>query len=146
MTHVSPSSHEASHRMARVRQKGAQAEIDLRRNLHAKVLRYRIHAPLLTKPGRVADIVSPSARMAAFVDGCFWNECPEHASWPKSNADFWREKIETNRSRDADTDQRLNALGWKTVRIREHEDAHEAANRIAELVDAHKKNGVHLCR
>jgi len=84
--------------------------------------------------------------VAVFVDGCFWHGCPEHASWPKSNADFWRGKIETNRSRDADTDQRLNALGWKTVRIWEHEDAREAADRIAELVDARKKNGAPLCR
>ena len=109
-------------------------------------MRYRLHVPLLTKPRRVADIVFPSARLAVFVDGCFWHGCPEHASWPKSNADFWREKIETNRSRDADTNQRLNALGWETVRIWEHEDARKAANRIAALVDARKKNGVHLCR
>ena len=117
MTRVSPSSHDASRRMARVRQKGTRAEIDLRKALHAKGLRYRLHVPLLTKPRRAADIVFPSARLAVFVDGCFWHGCPEHASWPKSNADFWREKIETNRSRDADTDQRLIALGWETVRI-----------------------------
>ncbi|KOX44599.1 DNA mismatch repair protein Vsr [Streptomyces purpurogeneiscleroticus] len=94
----------------------------------------------------MADIVFPSVRIAVFVDGCFWHGCPEHASWPKSNAVFWREKIETNRFRDADTDQRLNALGWKIVRIWEHEDASDAANRIAELVDARKKNGTDLCR
>lgn len=146
MTRVSPSSHDASRRMARVRQKGTQAEIDLRRVLHAKGLRYRLHVLLLTKPRRLADIVFPSAKIAVVVDGCFWHGCPEHASWPKSNADFWREKIETNRTRDADTDQRLNALGWKTVRVWEHEDAREAANRIAELVDARKKNGAPLCR
>lgn len=146
MASVNPSSHDASRRMASVRQKGTQAEINLRRALHAKGLRYRLHVPLLTSPRRSADIVFPRARVAVFVDGCFWHGCPEHASWPKSNADFWRGKIETNRSRDADTDQRLNALGWKTVRIWEHEDAREAADRIAELVDARKKNGAPLCR
>lgn len=146
MTRVSPSSHDASRRMARVRQKGTQAEIDLRRVLYATGLRYRLHVPLLTKPRRLADIVFPSARIGVFVDGCFWHGFPEHASWPKSNADFWPEKIQTNRSRDADTNQRLNALGWKTVRNWEHEDATEAANCIAELVDARKKNGAHLCR
>lgn len=146
MASVNPSSHDASRRMASVRQKGTQAEINLRNALHARGLRYRLHVPLLTKPRRSADIVFPRARVAVFVDGCFWHGCPEHASWPKSNADFWRGKIETNRSRDADTDQRLNALGWKTVRIWEHEDAREAADRIAELVDARKKNGAPLCR
>ncbi|MFG1387876.1 very short patch repair endonuclease [Xanthobacter versatilis] len=146
MSRVNPSSHEASRRMARVRQKDTRAELNLRRILHARGLRYRLHVPLLTKPRRVVDIVFPSVRIAVFVDGCFWHGCPEHASWPKNNAVFWREKIETNRFRDADTDQRLNALGWKIVRIWEHEDASDAANRIADLVDARRKNGTDLCR
>ncbi|WP_211099822.1 very short patch repair endonuclease [Azospirillum brasilense] len=141
MPRVSPSSHEASQRMARVRQKGTSAELNLRRVLHARGLRYRLHVPLLTKPRRVADIVFPAARVAVFVDGCFWHGCPEHASWPKSNAEFWREKIEANRLRDADTDQRLMALGWYVVRIWEHDDASDAANRIAELVRARRKMG-----
>jgi DNA mismatch endonuclease, patch repair protein len=141
MPRVSPSSHEASSRMARVRQKGTQAEIDLRKALHVRGLRYRLHVPLLTKPRRVADIVFPRTRIAVFVDGCFWHGCPEHASWPKSNADFWREKIETNRARDRDTAQRLEALGWKVVRVWAHEDAGDAADRIAQIVDEQKKNG-----
>lgn len=141
MTRVSPSSREASTRMARVRQEGTQAEVDLRKALHARGLRYRLHVPLLTKPRRVADIVFPRARLAVFVDGCFWHGCPEHASWPKSNADFWREKIETNRARDADTDHRLQTLGWMVVRVWSHENAGEAADRIAQIVNERKKNG-----
>lgn len=127
--------------MARVRQKGTRAELNLRKALHAQGLRYRLHVPLLAKPRRIADIVFPATKIAVFVDGCFWHGCPEHASWPKSNADFWRQKIETNRSRDADTDQRLQALGWKSIRIWEHEDANHAASHIAELVRARRKNG-----
>ncbi len=140
MTRVSPSSRSASQRMARVRQKGTKAELNLRRALHARGLRYRLQVPVLTKPRRVADIVFPSARVAVFVDGCFWHGCPEHASWPKSNADFWRNKIEANRSRDVDTDQRLNELGWKTVRIWEHENVGEAAERISEIVADRKRD------
>lgn len=146
MSRVIPSSHEASSRMARVPQKGTKAELGLRRILHSRGLRYRLHVTVLTKPRRVADIVFSSAHVAVFVDGCFWHGCPEHASWPKSNANFWREKIEANRVRDADTDQRLSALGWKTVRVLEHEDPSDAANRIAELVDARKKDGTGPCR
>ena len=146
MTRVSPSSLEASRRMARVRQKGTSAELDLRRVLHARGLRYRLHVPLLTKPRRVADIVFPVARVAVFVDGCFWHRCPEHASWPKSNAQFWREKIEANRARDADTDSLLKADGWQVVRIWEHEDAGDAANRILKLIHAPKTNGTCVCR
>lgn len=146
MVVAQPSSPDVSRRMARVRQKGTRAEIDLRSALHAKGLRYRLHVPLLTKPRRVADIVFSGAKVAVFVDGCFWHGCPEHASWPKNNADFWRKKIETNRSRDADTDQRLHALGWTTIRVWEHEDASQAASRIAELVDARRVNRTHPCR
>lgn len=139
MSRVSPSSHEASLRMARVRQKGTDAELSLRKALHARGLRYRLHVPLLTKPRRVADIVFASARVAIFVDGCFWHGCPEHASWPKSNAQFWRDKIETNRARDADTDQRLRASGWRVVRVWSHDDAGDAAERIEDIVRAGEK-------
>ena len=136
MSRVSPSSHEASLRMARVRQKGTDAELLLRKALHSKGLRYRLHVPLLTRPRRVADIVFSSVRVAVFVDGCFWHGCPEHASWPKSNAQFWREKIETNRARDADTDRRLRASGWRVVRVWSHESAGDAADRIEDIVRA----------
>jgi DNA mismatch endonuclease (patch repair protein) len=122
--------------MARVRQKGTDAELSLRKALHARGLRYRLHVPLLTKPRRVADIVFASARVAIFVDGCFWHGCPDHASWPKSNAQFWRDKIETNRARDADTDRRLRASGWRVVRIWSHESAGDAAERIEDIVRA----------
>jgi DNA mismatch endonuclease (patch repair protein) len=120
--------------MARVRQKGTDAELSLRKKLHAKGLRYRLHVRLLTKPRRVADIVFARARVAIFVDGCFWHGCPEHASWPKSNAQFWRDKIETNRARDADTDRRLRASGWRVVRVWSHESAGESAEHIEDIV------------
>lgn len=120
--------------MARVRQRSTRAELDLRRALHAMGLRYRLQVPLLTKPRRVADIVFPKARVAVFVDGCFWHGCPLHGSWPKQNAKFWRTKIETNRARDLDTDHRLEALGWEVVRVWSHEPAEEAAERISRVI------------
>lgn len=134
MSRVNPSSHEASLRMARVRQKGTDAELSLRRELHARGLRYRLQVPLLTKPRRVADIVLPRTRIAVFVDGGFWHECPEHASWSKGSAQFWRDKIEANRVRDADTDRRLSASGWRLIRVWAHESANEVAERIANIV------------
>lgn len=134
MARVSPSSREASLRMARVRQKGTGAELSLRKELHGRGLRYRLQVPLLTKPRRVADIVFPRVRVAVFVDGCFWHGCPEHASWPKSNAQFWRDKIEANRARDADTDRRLSASGWRVIRVWAHERVGEAAERIENVV------------
>ena len=142
MAGIQPSSHEASCRLARVRQKGTRAELDLRKALHGRGLRYRIQVPLLAKPRRVADIAFPKIYLAIFVDGCFWHGCPEHASWPKSNAAFWRDKIETNRARDADTNLRLKALGWKVIRVWAHEAATVAADRIAGCVEARKRAGI----
>jgi DNA mismatch endonuclease (patch repair protein) len=68
--------------------------------------------------------------VAVFVDGCFWHGCPEHGTWPKENADWWRDKIEANRRRDADTDASLEAQGWSVIRVWEHKDATSAAAQI----------------
>jgi DNA mismatch endonuclease (patch repair protein) len=138
MSHVIPSSPEASYRMAKVRRHGTNIEINLRRALYAKGLRYRLQVPVLLKPRRVADIVFNGPRVVVFVDGCFWHGCPVHATWPKANAAFWQAKIETNRSRDADTDRRLKELGWEVIRVWEHESMIDAAHHIYAIVKARK--------
>lgn len=85
------------------------------------------------------------ALVAVFVDGCFWHGCPEHATWPKNNEDFWRTKIEGNRQRDIDTDARLAAAGWASVRVWEHEEAATAARRVAEVVLERRGNSDRAC-
>lgn len=122
--------------MQRVRQKNTSAEAALRRELHVLGLRYRIHVTVLSKPRRVADVTFAGARVAVFVDGCFWHGCPSHATWPKQNAEFWRAKIIANQDRDRDTDARLRAAGWRVVRVWAHETPKKAASRIARLVCA----------
>ena len=134
MPRIQPSSPEASRRMAKVRQKGTGAEIALRRELYRRGLRYRVNFEVLKKPRRVADIAFPGLRIAIFVDGCFWHGCPEHATWPKQNAEFWLKKIEANRHRDADTNERLRRIGWTVLRFWEHEPVPSAADAIASLV------------
>jgi DNA mismatch endonuclease, patch repair protein len=136
MVLVNPSSPEASKRLAKVRQKSTNAELRLRRVLHAQGLRYRLHLPILAKPRRTADIVFPRQRLAVFVDGCFWHGCPEHSSWPKSNAEFWRDKIKTNKTRDANTNMRLRAAGRQVIRVWEHEDPATAASHISSVLHA----------
>ena len=59
--------------------------VGLRSELHARGLRYRLHKRLLNGLRREADLVFGPARVAVFVDGCFWHGCPEHATWPKRN-------------------------------------------------------------
>lgn len=131
---VRPSSPEASARMSRVRQRDTKAEVRLRSALHARGLRYRVNVTLLDKPRRVADIVFGPKRVAVFVDGCFWHGCPAHGSRSKSNTAFWDDKIKANKARDADTSIRLEAIGWRVVRVWEHEDPEEAAARIEDIL------------
>lgn len=89
---------------------------------------------------RKADIVFGPAKVAVFVDGCFWHNCPEHGSAPKANAAWWREKLRTNVERDRDTDARLAEAGWTVIRIWEHESPAAAAGIIARTV-AEKRRG-----
>lgn len=127
MARVQSSSPEASRRMSNVRRKSTGAEMALRRELFRRGLRYRVDFEVLKRPRRVADVAFPGCRIAVFVDGCFWHGCPDHASWPKQNADFWRQKIEANRLRGADTNSRLFDAGWKVLRFWEHEPPSKAA-------------------
>lgn len=134
LSHIQPSSPVASRRMAKVRQKGTGAELALRRALYRRGLRYRVGYVVLKRPRRVADIAFPGLKIAVFVDGCYWHGCPEHATWPKHNAEFWRQKIETNRLRDADTNSRLLDAGWTALRFWEHQSPIEAAETVAQTV------------
>jgi len=126
-------------RMSRQRSRDTQVELALRRILHAKGLRYRVHQRPIKGVRREADVVFGPARLAVFVDGCFWHGCPQHATWPKNNAEFWRLKIEGNRARDLDTDARLAAEGWLAVRVWEHEEPAQAADRITALVASRRR-------
>lgn len=130
----SASSPEALHRMQTTRRRDTKPEIALRSELHRRGLRFFVDRPPLPNSRRRADIVFPRARVAVYVDGCFWHGCPMHGTWPKANAAWWRDKIERNRARDRDTDVNLHAAGWISVRVWEHEVAAEAADRIVAVV------------
>jgi len=110
------------------------AELAIRRILHAKGLRYRVDVRPEKALRRKADIVFGPARVAVFVDGCFWHDCPLHGSAPKANAAWWREKLRTNVARDRDTDARLTEAGWTVLRVWEHERPSAAAELIARTV------------
>jgi DNA mismatch endonuclease (patch repair protein) len=75
-----------------------------------------------------------AARVAVFVDGCFWHSCPEHGTTPKANRDWWIDKLQRNKERDALTDQQLRAQGWQVVRVWEHERPEHAARLIQWVV------------
>jgi DNA mismatch endonuclease, patch repair protein len=127
------SSPDALARMRRQRRRDTGAERALRSELHRRGLRFRVEYKL---PGlrRRADVAFPRQRVAVMVDGCFWHSCPEHGTWPKQNASWWREKIERNVARDHDTDAKLTHAGWVSMRVWEHENPAEAAARVASVV------------
>ncbi len=118
------------------RRRDTDPEKQLRRRLHARGLRYRVDHPLRPGGTRLVrpDVVFPRARVAVFVDGCFWHGCPEHFVAPKSNTGYWGPKIEGNRVRDRATDARLAAEGWVVHRCWEHEPMEQVAERVERLV------------
>lgn len=120
--------------MQNTRRRDTPAELGLRRVLHLRGLRYRVDFQPLVGLRRRADVVFTRAKVAVFCDGCYWHGCPEHRSWPKANADWWRAKIETTQARDADTSRRLEDAGWVVIRVWEHEPPDEAVERIAAVV------------
>jgi DNA mismatch endonuclease (patch repair protein) len=68
------------------------------------------------------------------VDGCFWHSCPDHATLPKNNREWWANKLSANVARDRDTDRQLTESGWRVVRLWEHQDMEQAAAEILGIV------------
>lgn len=105
-------------------------ELALRRELHRRGLRYRVELTLPELPRRRMDIVFSKARLVVLVDGCFWHGCPRHGTTARANAGFWTSKTKTNQTRDRDTDERLSRSGWTVLRVWEHENPADAADRV----------------
>lgn len=99
-------------------------------------MRYRVDYPPVPGLRCRADVVFTRARLAIFVDGCFWHCCPIHATRPAANADWWRAKLEANVARDRRNDRELSAAGWSVLRCWEHETAAEVADRISAALQA----------
>ncbi|MGW5494673.1 very short patch repair endonuclease [Streptomyces olivaceoviridis] len=86
-------------------------ELALRRALHGMGFRYRVDLPISGMCRRRADVTFVKWRTAVFVQGCFWHACPQHHHLPVHNGEWWREKLEGNVRRDADTDAHLVRMG-----------------------------------
>jgi len=104
-----------SEMMSGIRGKDTKPEMIVRRGLHARGYRFRLHRKDL--PGK-PDIVLPKYRAAIFVNGCFWHGHDCHLfKWPKTREEFWREKIGGNRLRDQATKIALEQAGWRILVI-----------------------------
>lgn len=111
--------------------KDTKPELLLRKALWRMGFRYRLNSRL---PGR-PDMVFPSARVAVFVDGCFWHGCPEHFQQPANNAAFWKGKIANNVVRDSAVTNQLTEAGWLVLRFWEHEVNASVENCIQRVVN-----------
>ncbi|PWU59457.1 very short patch repair endonuclease [Micromonospora globispora] len=116
--------------MKRMRRASTKPELLIRREVHRRGLRFRVNHPDL--PGR-PDIAFTRARLAVFVDGCFWHRCPEHCVMPKNNGEWWEAKLRRNVERDREKDAALLGLGWQVRHFWEHEDPAKVAEEVAQL-------------
>jgi DNA mismatch endonuclease (patch repair protein) len=131
--------------MSRIRGKNTRPEILVRKGLHARGFRFRLHNKKL--PGS-PDIVLPKYGVAIMVNGCFWHghKGCRYATSPKSNIEFWGAKIARNRHRDEVTEAHLLALGWHVITIWECElrGASSADSRIDKLAEEIREAGAAL--
>ena len=121
--------------MRAVPSKNTSAELALRRALGELGLRgYRLHSSAV--PGH-PDLVFPTARIAVFVDGCFWHGCAKCYRAPKTHVEYWTMKVQRNRSRDKRINDECRAAGWRTIRVWEHlamKDSKKAAGRVRQAL------------
>jgi DNA mismatch endonuclease (patch repair protein) len=107
----------------------------LRSALRDSGLRFRIDA----RPERdircTADVVFRRAKVCVFIDGCFWHGCARHFGLPKSNSEWWEEKIAANRARDAKQAKLLRQRGWRVLRIWEHQVTPGTVSRVVRRMD-----------
>ncbi|MCX0244017.1 very short patch repair endonuclease [Streptomyces drozdowiczii] len=141
MSTAKPSSPTVSARMSRQASRDTAPEVAVRKLLHASGYRYRLNERVPHMSRRTIDIAFTRAKVAVFLDGCFWHGCPEHATQPKSNAEWWRQKLDRNMARDAETTAHLVAEGWTVLRFWEHQAPVEVAEKVAETVDRERSAG-----
>ncbi|MEV6111052.1 very short patch repair endonuclease [Streptomyces sp. NPDC052109] len=119
--------------------KDTACELAVRRLLRAAGLRgYRVEYPVPGMARRRVDVAFTSVKVAVLIDGCFWHGCPQHATQPKSNAEWWRQKLDRNMARDVETTEHLTSAGWEVLRFWEHEAPEDVALRIAAVVERRK--------
>ncbi|WP_078321678.1 very short patch repair endonuclease [Mycobacteroides chelonae] len=121
------------------RRRDTKPELAVRKLVHAAGLRYRVdHPPLDSHRRHRADLVFTRAKVAVFIDGCYWHGCPEHHRQPAANSDYWASKVAGNRDRDVRVTALLTEAGWTVLRFWEHEDPAVVAAAIVEAVRARR--------
>ena len=121
--------------MRAIRRRDTTPELQIRSLLHRAGLRYRVDYRVGTRRSAPRpDIAFTRAKVAVFIDGCFWHRCPEHSTMPKTNREFWAAKLQRNVEPDRENDRALDTMGWTVIRIWEHVPARAAADRVMRAV------------
>ena len=121
--------------MARFGRRDTAPELAVRCELHRRGRRFFVDRQVSRRCRVRPDLVFPRARVAVFVDGCFWHHCEEHVQLPKANAELWRRKLLAIRQRDARNQAILTAEGWSVLRSWEHEYPATIADRVEHELD-----------
>jgi DNA mismatch endonuclease, patch repair protein len=123
--------------MRAIRRRDTKPEKALRSLLHRNGHRFRVDLGVRTSSGLVRpDVAFTRARLAVFVDGCYWHRCPEHGRVPAVNATYWGPKLARNVERDRANTAALEGGGWTVLRFWEHEDVGLAAGRVEAVLSA----------
>ena len=112
------------------RSRDTAPERAVRSKLHARGLRFRVSMRPVPAFRCTADVVFTRARLAVFIDGCYWHGCPIHGREPRTNQHYWRAKLARNRARDLRQTDELTRHGWTVLRFWEHEDPDGVAGAI----------------
>lgn len=132
---LSPPSARTRRQMQAQKSSGTGIEMEVRRALHARGYRYRVDRKLLAEYPWRGDIAWSGRRLVLFLDGCFWHGCSVHRTTPRSNADWWRAKIDGNRARDQRVDKVLREHGWTVLRFWEHDNIDEIVASVISHLD-----------
>ncbi|MEV7102903.1 very short patch repair endonuclease [Streptomyces atroolivaceus] len=139
MSTAKPSSPGVSARMSRQARRDTAPEVAVRKLLHATGYRYRLNERVPGMSRRTIDIAFTRVKVAVMIDGCFWHGCPEHATQPSANSEWWRQKLDRNMARDIETTEHLTGAGWTVLRFWEHESPRDVVERITTTVNCRRK-------
>lgn len=145
LPYPTPTTAGASRIMKGNRPFNTRPEIALRSTLHRAGLRFRkdLYVQIPTRArGARPDIAFLGARLAVFVDGCFWHQCPQHGHIPTANRGYWEPKLERNANRDREIDRALAASGWTVIRVWEHVPVEASAARVREALGLNVRTGL----
>ena len=124
--------------MQSIRSADTKMEVELRKALYAKGLRFRKNVKGLVG---TPDIALKSKKIAIFLDSCFWHVCPIHFRKPSSNNSYWEKKVKMNKDRDARVSNFYQAQHWRILRFWEHELTHSFQNVLNKAYRELKKHG-----